>query len=194
VLAVAGVVIALLAVLAVPLGASFELERVEALRGELAIRWMFGLVRFRLRVPGGARGAGRGKGPKPPKPPRERKAPRRRDVVAVLRDPAFRDRALRLARDLLRAAHLTGLRLRLRLGLGDPADTGLLWAAVGPLSALAGGLRGADVRIEPEFLGEALELQARGRTWIVPLEILALAASFALSPASLRAWRTLRRR
>lgn len=38
------------------------------------------------------------------------------------------------------AAHLHQFRLRMRLGLGDPADTGLLWAVVGPLNALAQGM------------------------------------------------------
>jgi hypothetical protein len=192
-----GVLIGLAALLAIPIGFAFRLERVEALAGELAIRWLFGLVRFRVRIPGARRerakepDAGR-------KPARERPRRRRRtgpaEIVAVLRDAAFRDRVQRLARDLLRAAHVTGLRLRMRLGLGDPADTGLLWAFLGPLGALAGGLRGADVRLEPEFLDEVLEMHAEGRTWFVPLQLLALALSFALSPASVRAWRTLRGR
>jgi len=37
-----------------------------------------------------------------------------------------------------------------------------------------------------------LEFQAHGRALVIPLQLLALLISFALSPASIRAWRTLR--
>jgi hypothetical protein len=81
--------------------------------------------------------------------------------------------------------------VRARIGTGDPADTGRLWAILGPVSAVLSGTRGADVEIHPEFLGAVLELRASGRMTVVPLRILALAAAFALSPPSIQAWRSL---
>jgi hypothetical protein len=78
-----------------------------------------------------------------------------------------------------------------RLGLGDPADTGRLWAVVGPLCAVA-QLRNAELRIEPEFVDPVLEFHADGRVRLVPLRFLGLAVAFALSPPTIRAWRTLR--
>ncbi len=189
-----GVLLGLAALLAVPLGVAFRVEAVETFTGRLTIRWLFGLVRVRIPVP-------RVSGP-PAEPPVEPKAPGKRArrapgggrarLVGMLRQQAFRRRIHRLARDLVRAAHVAPLRLRLRLGLGDPADTGRLWAVVGPLSAALDGLRGADVRIEPEFVEPVLELRADGRARVVPLQVLALAVSFALSPASIRAWRAAR--
>ena len=80
----------------------------------------------------------------------------------------------------------------MRLGLGDPADTGRLWAIVGPLSVAAQGIRSARVRVEPAFMEAVLEFDARGRMRLVPVQFLALAIGFALSPPSVRAWRTLR--
>ena len=79
----------------------------------------------------------------------------------------------------------------MRLGLGDPADTGRLWALVGPLNAAANNLRNAQVQIEPEFMDPLFEFRFDGRLLVVPLQLVALAIGFALSPASLRAWRTL---
>ncbi len=193
-LVAAGVLLGLVALLAVPVGVAFRLERVEAFAGRLTIAWLFGLVRVRVPVPRA--------GKPPAEPPAAAKGAgnraRRRAragsarILAVLRQAAFRRRVHRLVRDVLRAARLDRLRVRMRLGLDDPADTGRLWAVVGPLGAATGDLHRADVRIEPEFLGPALELRARGRLRVVPLQVLALAVSFALSPASLRAWRTLR--
>jgi hypothetical protein len=112
------------------------------------------------------------------------------NALAVLRQAAFRRRVLRLVRDLLAAAHLRHLQLRLRLGLGDPADTGCLWALMGPVSAWSQTLRDARVQIEPEFMGAVLEFQAQGQARLVPLQLLTLVVVFALSPVSLRAWRT----
>lgn len=191
---VAGALALIVLLLAVPIDVAFRVKGIEAFEGQLSIRWLFGLVRYRLRVPD----QHRKKSPQGPTSGgraarRKRKAAGDRGhVLAVLRQAAFRRRVLRFVADLLRAAHLRELALRLRLGLGDPADTGRLWALVGPLGAAAQSLRGADVSIEPEFIDPVLEFDARGRSLLVPLQILALAVAFVLSPPALRAWRTLR--
>lgn len=176
--------------LAVPLRVAFELERVETFRGALTLHWLFGLVRIRIRVPGA------GATPREPEAIRARRRPARRsrraNLMAVLGQAAFRQRVYRLIRDLYGAMHLRRLRLRVRLGLGDPADTGRLWALVGPLHAAARCLRHAEVMIEPEFVEPVFEFRAQGRLLLVPLQFLVLAIGFALSPASMRAWRSLR--
>lgn len=192
VLVVAGLLGLVLLALAVPVDLEFRLEGIEPFTGEVGVRWLFGLVRFRMPVP-------RVKPtPKPeakPKAARVRARPkargRHRNVLAALRQAAFRRRVYRLVRDLVRAVHLHRLRLLMRLGLGDPADTGRLWAVVGPLNAVA-QLRNAELRIEPEFVDPVLEFQADGRLLLVPLRFLTLAIAFALSPPTIRAWRTLK--
>jgi hypothetical protein len=176
--------------LAVPVDAAFRLEGIEAFKGEITIRWLFGLLRFRIPVTGVS----------PPRPPRPKASKARvkseergrANVVAVLRQAAFRQRVYSLVKDLVRAAHLHQLSVRIRLGLGDPADTGRLWAFLGPLNAAAQNLRNAEVRIEPEFVDPTFEFEINGRVRLVPLQFLALATAFALSPPSIRAWRTLR--
>ena len=187
----AGLVVLLLAV---PVDVAFGFEGIEAFRGQVTIRWLFGLVRFRIRVPGVSK-------PPPeretePKAARVQARPGSRGrgtkVLAVLRQAGFRQRVYRLVRGLVRAAHIRQLRLRMRLGLGDPADTGRLWAVLGPLSAAAQDLRGAQVWIEPDFIDPVLEFQARGRLLLVPLQFLSVAVAFALSPPSIRAWRVLK--
>jgi hypothetical protein len=178
-----------LLLLAVPVGLEFRLAGIEPFTGEVGIRWMFGLVRFRFPVPEVATKTPRPKAAKVRVRPEPRG--RRRNVLAALRQAAFRRRVHRLVGDLVRAVHLQRLRLLMRLGLGDPADTGRLWAVVGPLNAVA-QLGDVDVRIEPEFVEPVLEFKADGRLWLIPLRFLALALGFALSPPAIRAWRTLR--
>lgn len=179
--------------LAVPLVVVFRFEGLEALSGQVAVRWLFGLVRLRVRVPGSRQTrdpqSARDRGKTRQKPG---KGGRRLNITGVLRQAAFRRRVYRLLKDFFGAVHLHRLRLHMRLGLGDPADTGRLWALVGPLNAAAQNLRGAEVWIEPEFTDPVLEYQTEGRLLLIPLQVLALAIGFALSPASIRAWRTLR--
>jgi hypothetical protein len=192
VLVVLGVLLGLASLLAIPVHVAFRLEAVQAFTGRLSVRWLFGVVRFEIRIPGaGERPHAPSAGPRSAAE-RPRRQGRARSVLGALRQPALRLRVQRLAADLVRASHLSRLRLRMRLGLGDPADTGRLWAFVGPLGAIALGLRGAEVRIEPEFVEPVLEFQAQGRMLLVPLQVLTMALGFVLSPASIRAWRTLR--
>lgn len=114
------------------------------------------------------------------------------DVLAVLRQADFRRRVYRLIKDAFKAANLRELGFQMRLGLGDPADTGRLWAFVGPLNVAAQNVRNASISIEPEFMDAVIEFDTHGRFRFVPLQFLVLAVGFALSPPSRRAWRTLR--
>ena len=192
VIAVAGLVGLVLFLLAVPLNLDFRVDGIQPFRGQVGVRWLFGLVRIRLPFPVASRPGTKNAaepGNAPPRArPRERN--RARNVLTAFREAAFRGRVYRLVSDLIHAVHFHRVRLLVRLGLGDPADTGRLWAVVGPVNAVARS-RGVDIRIEPDFLEPVLEIQADGRVVIVPLRILLLAAGFALSPPTIRAWRAL---
>jgi len=72
--------------------------------------------------------------------------------------------------------------LNLRVGLGDPADTGQLWAVLGPVAGALAMFEGASIRLLPDFAAAVVELQGSGRLRIVPLEIVSLAAGALLSP------------
>ena len=114
-------------------------------------------------------------------------------MLSVVRQPAFRRRAHKFIRDMLRATHARNLVLRLRIGLVDPADTGRLWAVIGPIAGMAQNLRSAAVRIEPEFLDPVFEVESHGQFRLVPIQFIALTVAFILSPTMLRAWLRLRR-
>lgn len=180
-----------LLLLAVPVDLEVRLEGIDPLEGQVGIGWLFGLLRFRIPIPGAGR-------PEPEPETRPKEAPQRprargrsRNALAALRPAEFRGRIYRLIRDVVRAVHVRRLSLRVRLGLGDPADTGRLWALMGPLDALA-RMGNAEVRIEPDFVDPVLEFEIDGRVRLVPLRLIALAVAFVLSPPTIRAWRTLR--
>lgn len=188
-LVVGAVLLGLVALaLAAPVDVAFAFAGLAPFRGQTTIRGLFGLLRFRLRIPGADVSA--------KAPAAERKRDERRKgrtgVFAVARRAEFRRRVFRLIRDLVAAVRVRELRLHMRLGLGDPAETGRLWAFVGPLSAAAQKLQQAEVNIEPDFIDAVVDFRIRGRVLLIPLQVLVLAAGFVLSPVSLRAWRTLR--
>ncbi len=178
----------LLLLLAVPIELAFRCRGIDELDAQLRLGWLFGLVRLNLPRRGKHRSSRR----KPATSPAKTQNSRRARGLALLRQEAFRRRAWRLLQDLLRALHVHDLALQLRLGLGDPADTGRLWAFVGPLGAALQARRNVHLDLQPEFGDAVLEYEARGRLTLVPLQFLMLAVAFALSPPSIRAWRTLR--
>lgn len=192
-----GLLLALLiALLAVPLTVVFSIHRIKETKGVVRFLWLFGLVRFQLRIPQAARAR-----PQPaPTAGEKEKSPRQRkqkasagEMLSLIKQPALRQRVYKFIGDILRATHARNLFLRLRIGLGDPADTGHLWAIIGPISAMARNLRSVAVRIEPEFVDPVFEIESHGRFRLVPIQFIALTAAFMLSPTMLRAWRHLRR-
>lgn len=191
-LAASALVLLLLAValLAAPLQMTFHVRGIEALEGRITVRGLFGLLRVNAEVPGApGPGAKIRRRTQAPRPARGRLNP-----LPALSDAAFRRRCLRFAGDVLGALHLHRLRLQLRLGLGDPADTGRLWAWVGPLGAVADGWRGAEVRIQPDFTDAVIDFDLSGRMRLIPLQLMAIMIGFAVAPVSIRAWRRLSRR
>jgi hypothetical protein len=186
-------ILALLLLLAVPVDLAFKIEGIQCFRAKISVRWLFGVIRFRIPFPeaAGQQPVAKARQRATKQRPEHKKRRGHPNFIAVLKQAEFRQRTYRFAKDLIQAVHLQRFRLLMRLGLGDPADTGHLWALVGPLGAMAQRLRSADVRIEPEFMDSVLEVQADGQVRLIPLQFLALAIAFALSPPSIRAWRTL---
>ena len=175
----------LLLLLAVPVDLSFSLQRHEGRQeGSGILRWLFGLVRIRLGTPEVPARA------QPERPKARQRQGRRggaRSMKAMLRVEGLGRRLLRLARDLLRRIHIRDLSLQVRLGLDDPADTGRLWAVVGPLAAILPLPPAARIAIEPQFAAEAFEVDGSGDIRIIPVQLLFVLLVFLLSPGTLRA-------
>ena len=187
----AALLAAVLLLLAVPLTVVFRVGHAGETRGQLNLSWLFGLVRHRMEYP---------TSPETTRRPRPKKSKRRgkprfargREAVSVFRQAAFRRRAVRFAKDVLSALHARGFYLRLRVGLDDPAETGRLWALLGPLAGAAAAVGAAEIRIAPVFTEPVLEVEGGGEFRLMPLQFIALAVSFAASPATLRALYTVR--
>lgn len=183
----AAFVIILIALLAVPVSLRFRIHWRETLQEDVRLIWGFGLIRVRIPLK------------KVVAAPHEQKRVRRRaratrpNVLDALRDRSFRRRVMRFAGDLLRSVQKKNVRLRLRVGLDDPAETGWLWAVLGPTAGFAAMLRDISIRLEPEFLEPAFELDTSGTIRLIPIYAIGLTLLLLLSPAFWRGMRRLRR-
>ena len=113
--------------------------------------------------------------------------------MAAIRQAPFRRRMLRFVSDLWRTIHKKNVQLLVRLGLGDPADTGRLWAVLGPLSGMLARFRDIRVTIEPDFLDSTLEVDSSGTIRMIPLQIAIIVFGLLFSPPIWRGIMSMRR-
>ncbi len=192
----------IVALLAIPLSFSFNLSWPQRTHRELELQWAFGLVRLRIpaeeppavadELEGDELEALADEIEKAVERPAAKKKKIRTNFFAVIRQRPFRRRILKFLRDFWQAIHKQELRLYLRIGLDDPADTGQLWAMMGPLAALLANSRNVSYQLVPEFNEETFELQGSGRVEIVPLQLIYLLLAMLFSPAVWRGLKQLR--
>lgn len=187
-----GLLIALLvviALLAIPLELDFRFAWPDGGHNELVLVWAGGLVR--ARIP-----SERSKPASPaadePSAPRKPGRGGSRNFLAALRQRRFRQRVYRFIGNLWRSISKENMHVRARIGLGDPADTGHLWAVVGPVSGLLADVKEISVAIEPDFVDATFEIDSRGRLKIVPLQVIPISIGLLMSPAIWQGLRSMR--
>lgn len=182
----------LLGLLAIPLSLSFSIIRNQQLQGYARFRWLFGLVNFQASIPNSTKPVKH----KTISPSVKSKSPKSnnsaQNLLILFKQQQFRQHIIKLIKNILRATHAKDLYLRLRIGLGDPADTGMLWAVIGPLSGMMKNLHAMTINIEPEFIESVMEIESHGRFKFIPLQFITLMIVFLLSPMTIRAWRAIR--
>jgi hypothetical protein len=174
---VLGVFLFLLLLLAVPVDLVFSVEKGAALKARFRIGWMFGLVSKEI------------KGKEKPKKPKARKKRRGgvKYVLAALKTEGFVGKAATFLKRTLRQIRMHELTVDFDVGLAEPADTGMLFAAVAPATVAARSFEPLDLRIRPDFAQQRLEGYARGDIRVIPIALLAVFMLFALSLTTLRA-------
>ena len=183
------VLLLLVALLAVPVSVDFRVNYGLPDESEVFLVWAFGLVR--VRASGRAGDESTEVEAAEDEPATERSSPGA-NPLAALKQREFRQRVLRFARDLWRAVRKENIRVYARLGLGDPADTGQLWALLGPVSGVLRDVEGASIELEPDFSEASAIVDSRGRVTVVPLQIVGITLGLALSPPFWRGIRAMR--
>lgn len=174
-----GLLVALLLIvtlLAVPLTLRFHIRWDQALSSRVRLQWAFGLVRCSLDRPKEQTPLQRNKRT-------GKSSSSKLNIGKALRQKTFRQRLQRFIGDLWRVFKKREMKLHLRVGLGDPAATGQLWALLGPVGVMLGNLPDAEITIEPEFIEQALELETSGNVRVIPLQLLGVMLALLVSPA-----------
>ena len=190
-----GLVICLLTfilLLSMPLTLLFELSWRKNLQGQVKLVWLLGLVRVRfspsINHPTSRDQEQWAQRFERAQPPSDRKT----NLFIGIRQQAFRRRIMRYLQDCWRAIHKRDLTLHARVGLGDPADTGRLWAFLGPMSVMLDQVQQVSVHIEPEFTEATVELDSNGNIRFIPLQFICLTIGLFLSPSIWRGVRLMR--
>ena len=169
----------LLALLAVPADVSLEMERVQTLKLKLGFRWLFIRVRHELD-PAGPRRQSESK-------PRTRGAPPSfRTLVAVGRVPGLWAAARRFLRRLAASVSVLQVAGRVRLGAGDPADTGRLWGLAAPGVFWLNRSPRVQVSLEPDFASAGLTGTLGGTLRLYPARLAYALASAVFSITTVR--------
>ena len=178
--------IAIIALLSIPLELNLRFEWPRGRRNEINLGW--GLGHVHKRIPLGQTRLEKSARPGSPVP-RKRTAHGAGDIMALVRQRPFRQRLSRFARDLWRSVEKDNVLVTARIGLDDPADTGRLWAFIGPVSATLTAVSGASISVAPDFARETLEVDGQGNFRLIPLKLILITGGLILSPT---VWRGLR--
>lgn len=172
----------LIALLAIPVTLTFQLSRPRILQDETVLEWAFGLVRVRIPASEPSAPSSGGDESKRKTHRSRHSSARGTNILNAVRLKPFRRRIFRFVSDLWRAVRKRDVSLRVRLGLGDPADTGQLWAIVGPIAGLLATVQDAAIAIEPEFSDSTFEMSGAGSIRLIPLQLIYLTIALLLSP------------
>jgi len=109
------------------------------------------------------------------------------EMLSIIQTQGLTGNLKRLLAGLVHAVGIRYFKMRLRIGLDDPADTGLaagfIWSALGCLQSI----RPVEIDIEPSFCQEVLEGEGRGALRIWPFLVVLPLLRFFLSMPALRA-------
>ena len=164
VVTLASVAALIILVLSVPLDMVLDIEVYGKPKARLRLSWLFGLVSKEI-------GKAKKKVIKEKQKPREHKK-RIWDIFEILRTRGLLKQLEVLIRDVLRHFKVKDFIADFRVGLGDPADTGLLFALIGPATYLPGSPFLHQARVEPSFDDEAVfEGYSHGVVRLRPIQL-----------------------
>jgi Protein of unknown function (DUF2953) len=165
-----GLAVLILLVFCIPLEVTFRIQMAGRPEVEVRVLWGFGLVRKELATK-----------KKPPEKqsranakPKPRKREGRTDtMLQILRSKGMLSQLQRMVIDTLRCLRLKELNADIRIGLDDPADTGLLFALIGPAAVFVRSIWHHQIRFMPSFEDEAtLEGHAHGTVTVQPIRLI----------------------
>ena len=181
----ASLIVILVFVLSVPLEMAAHVDVYGRPKLRLNLVWLFGLVSKEIT--------------KKKKPEEKKKAVKAKrklgerkrrfwDIFEILRTRGLLKQLKVLLSDILGCLKIRDLVADFRVGLDNPADTGLLFALIGPTTFFLSSSIPHQVRLRPSFEGEAtFEGYSSGAVRLRPIRLTMPLLRFVFSLATLRA-------
>jgi hypothetical protein len=175
-------------ILCLPLDIRLQLVTQEKPRFGIRLAWLFGLV---------SKEVSKGKKKAEEKRRVVRRKPRRRRIRAgamlqILRTKGLSRQFVSFLKGILSCLKIRDLGMNLRVGLDNPADTGLLFAFVGPATSFLSSSFPHEIRVQPSFDDKAIfEGYLHGTVRLRPIQLAAPFLRFVFSLATMRAVKTL---
>jgi hypothetical protein len=180
---IASIVLLVILLFSIPVDLTFDVATDGDGKRKVKVGWLFGLLGKEL-LPGKER-----RPPKVKKPRKFKRARKKPDLalsISVLRTRGLVTGVIRLLRRIFRSLRVRELDASLRLGLPDPADTGMMYGVCWPVSSLRSPSGTVRFRMEPVFEGPAFEASLQGAVRVFPAEVAANAVLFVISPSGMR--------
>lgn len=174
----------LMALLAIPVTLTYPSDASQSTARAFDLIWLFGLLRLPVSF---SRLHHWKKKSRENSKKRKQTKPLKSSVFGAwhqwVADPFIVRRVIRFTRDIWLALKRENLRMELRIGLDDPADTGRLWGLMGPIAGALQDLQtqNSKISIEPVFNDAVLDFDLSGSIRFYPLQLLFLMSGLFLS-------------
>ena len=173
----------LIFILCVPLDMVLHADVYSKPKVRLRFSWLFGLVSKEIT----------GKKEKPVEKRRAAKGKKKRRwadtgvIFKILRTKGVLRRLKELLKDVFPCFKFRDLIADFKIGLGDPADTGLLFAFLGPATVFLDSSHLNQIRVEPSFGDDAvLQGYSQGTVRLHPIRLVPPFLKFAFSLTTIR--------
>ena len=169
IITLASLAVMLVLVLSVPFDMAFQVSVPEKPRFRIKLLWRFGLVSKEITQKKKAEE----KKKVVEKKPKPREGKRKIGVIiGILRTKGLLKQLKVFLSDIFGSLKIRDLLADFRIGLGNPAETGLLFALVGPTALWMSSSFPIQIRVQPSFADEAtFEGYARGAVRLRPIRL-----------------------
>lgn len=166
--------------ISIPIDCKFQFDSSRSPSFNFQIGWLFSLV----KIDTGHKGK---KSTKRPKRPRKKKKGLSKIQFAKLITKPLVLRFLRLAKDVFHSLHFKQINADIRTGLGEPADTGMLFGSIFAAFPFLAASHQEQIQISPDFGDEPVfEGSSIGIVRFWPIEIFLMILIFIFSKPVLR--------
>ena len=167
--------------LIIPIEIAFTVNNLENQKNNIKGKLFFGLIKFQLFPQTGKKTK-----TTEVKPVKKKKRVTLRKFLKLAQNEKFVAKLSVFIKKLLKSVKFQLSRIYLRLGLDDPADTGMLWGIIGPVYGILDYYSDKNVKIEPEFQDPTFNIEGSGKISVVPIEIIFISLFFLLSPVTVK--------